>query len=869
MYPFELRPPLTAALREFCRNRSVSIFHVLLAGFAALLQRYSGISRVPIGIVTAGRNRPETVGLLGYFLNTVLVPADTSEDPSFDELVKRARQWTIEALDHDRVPFEYLVRELKTQRDSDRNPLFQALFSLEPPMPAVDPAWRLTQMDVDTGATKYDLYLEMDERADEVLARFHYSTDLFEPDTIERMGRHWTELLRRGIADPECKISQLPVLSSSEQDHSLRMAAGPQQTPPQMCIHEMFERQAELHPDATAVVSGNSRLSYRELNESANQLAAFLLERGLVPETLVGVRTERSLRMIVALLGILKAGGAYVPLDLRVPEERLAFLLSDVRPMFVITQDCVQRRDPQTNEVLLESDWKILEQYKTTNPERGIKPESLAYVIYTSGSTGAPKGVAIEHRSVVNLLCSMQREPGLNQDDILLAVTTLGFDIAALEIFLPLISGARVVLASSTDVVDPALLKDLFEQSHATFMQATPTTWRMLIAAGWEGNPALKILSGGEPLSPELAKALTSRGNSVWNVYGPTETTIWSSIYCVRDGDYDTIPIGRPVANTWIHIVDAHGNPVPLGVSGEIYIGGEGLARGYLNRPKLTAERFVSNWLAPEQSPRLYRTGDLGRFRNNGDIEYLGRVDSQIKLRGQRVELGEIESILVGHSAVREAVVAVEGEAEEQRLSAYLVLHAGANEMGAGELRRYVRSKLPEHMVPSSYWRIEQLPLLPSGKVNRGALAGSGGTVLAEGEEWVGSRTETEAELAKIWEELLKVQRVGVEQNFFELGGHSLLVLQMTARMRRVMEVEMPVRSVFENPTIAGLAREVEQGRALGLKARTPILQPHHRPAANSDEEAILSQLQKLPAEEARNILKSALEGKQSYGAQP
>jgi hypothetical protein len=332
----------------------------------------------------------------------------------------------------------------------------------------------------------------------------------------------------------------------------------------------------------------------------------------------------------------------------------------------------------------------------------------------------------------------------------------------------------------------------------------------------------------------------------VWNVYGPTETTIWSSVYCVRDGDYDAIPIGRPVANTWIHIVDAHGNPVPLGVSGEIYIGGEGLARGYLNRPKLTAERFVSNWLAPEQSPRLYRTGDLGRFRNNGDIEYLGRVDSQIKLRGQRVELGEIESILVGQSAGREAVV-----------------------VGAGEKRRYVRSNLPEHMVPSSYWRIEQLPLWPSGKVNRGALGKCGGMVLAEGEEWVGPRTETEAELAKIWEELLKVQRVGVEQNFFELGGHSLLVLQMTARMRRVMEVEMQVRSVFENPTIAGLAREVEQARALGLKARAPILQPHHRPAANSDEEAILSQLQKLPAEEARNILKSALEGKQSYGAQP
>jgi acyl-coenzyme A synthetase/AMP-(fatty) acid ligase/acyl carrier protein len=479
--------------------------------------------------------------------------------------------------------------------------------------------------------------------------------------------------------------------------------------------------------------------------------------------------------------------------------------------------------------------------------------------MYTSGSTGKPKGVPIEHGSIVNLLRSMQNEPGLNRDDVLLAVTTLSFDIAGLEIYLPLISGARLVIASSEDVVDGNRLRDLLNESRVTCVQATAATWRLLLAAGWQGSPDLKILCGGEALAPELAKELNVRANSVWNVYGPTETTIWSTVYRVTGREESTIPIGRPIANTSIYILDSHHNPVPVNIAGEIYIGGDGLARGYLNRPELTAERFVAHPLLPNQSPRLYRTGDLGRFRANGEIEYLGRVDNQVKLRGLRIELGEIESVLASHATLREAVVIVTGEAEQQRLSAYVVTD-GMAAPAAGELRRYLRTKLPEHMVPAGYWRVERLPLLPSGKINRAALPASLAIALREEAELVDPRNETETKLAEIWKELLQVEQAGIEQNFFELGGHSLLALQLTARIRRTFEVELPVRTVFEAPTIAALALELEKAQAAGLKARTPIF-PRRRPAVAADatQEALLNELRKLSVEEAREFIENAV----------
>jgi len=866
MYPFKLDNTLTRALREFCRSEGVSLFHALLASFAALLHRYSGEPCIPIGTVTAGRTPPETLSLLGYFLNTVVLPVELSGNPSFRTLVHRARNLTIDVLDHDRVPFEHLVRELRVPRDPGRNPLFQALFSLEPPLPQLDPAWRLTQMDVDTGTSKYDLFLELDERADEILARFHYSTDLFDALSIVRMTVHWQQVLEQALAQPWQRLSELAILAPDEREQILAQWNSTRCAYPQTCIHELFELQAELSPDAIAVVFEDSQLTYRELNERANQLAWYLLRKDIGPDAFVGLCIDRGLEMVIALLGILKAGGAYVPLDSRLPDERLGFMLADAQPRIVLSTQRLRREVFGKDTVILDTIWEEIARESQANPSHRSSPQNLIYALYTSGSTGKPKGVLIEHRSVVNLLTSMQRTPGLTCEDILLAVTTLSFDIAALEVYLPLISGARLVIAGEQDVVDGHRLRDLLAESGATVMQATPVTWHLLLEAGWQGSPNLKILCTGETLPPELAQDLLARGKSLWNLYGPTETTIWSSAYRVTGREQETIPIGRPGANTCIYILDAHLQPVPVNAAGEIYIGGEGLARGYLSRPDLTRERFITNQVAPDQSARIYRTGDLGRFRSNGEIEYLGRFDRQVKVRGVRIELGEIESLLASHAGIREAVVTVTGEAEQQKLSAYVVLNEGQAALSEGELRRYLRTKLPEHMVPSSYWKAVRLPRLPSGKVNRGAVAASGAVLLLDQAELRDPRSEVEAKLAEIWRELLGLQQVGMEQNFFELGGHSLLAMQVMARIRRIFAMELAVRSIFEAPTIAGLATEVEKAQAQGLKARTPILSRPLRGAnADANREALLSQLEKLPAEEARELLRTLLDGKQKY----
>jgi surfactin family lipopeptide synthetase A len=870
MYPFVLSSSLTGALKRLSGIEGVTLFQTLLAGFAALLCRYSGQDDIPIGTVTAGRDRPELNALLGYFLNVVVLRADVSANPTFRQLLKRMRNVTLQALEHDCVPWGRLIQELAPPRDRSRNPFFQVMFSLEPPMPDVDSNWRLTQMDVDTGATKYDLYLELDERREGVLARFHYSTDMFDAATIARMANHWMKLLEAAASNPEFRISQLPLLSENEKRQLLvewneTQTEFPRNEPDrrdQLCVHQLFEAQAARVPDAMAVVAGSRQLTYGELNQRANQLAWYLRKRGAGPEVRVGLSVERGLGMVIALLGVLKAGAAYVPLDPRVPNDRLSFMLSDAQPRLVLTEEKLKRDVFGRDAILLDSDWKVIAQENKENPDQELSPQTLAYVMYTSGSTGKPKGVAVEHGSVVNLLRSMQREPGMRREDVLLAVTTLSFDIAGLEIYLPLISGARLVIASSEDVVDGNRLGDRLRENRITFMQATPATWRLLLEAGWQGSPDLKILCGGEALPPELAKELTARASSVWNVYGPTETTIWSTAYRVRGVEEATIPIGRPIANTSIYILDSDHNPVPINVTGEIYIGGDGVARGYLNRPELTAERFVANPLAPEQGSKLYRTGDLGRYRANGDIEYVGRVDSQVKLRGMRLELGEIEAVLSSHPDVREAVVIVSGEGERQKLSAYVVAGNRKAAPSADELRRYLRLKLPEHMVPASYWGVDRLPLLPSGKIHRGALPGLPAVALREEAKFVEPRNEREKKLVEIWKELLRVQQVGIEQNFFELGGHSLLALQMMARIRRGFEVELPVRAVFEAPTIAALAVELEKALATGLKARKPIFQPRHQAAEDATEDVLLMALRKLSVEEARKLIENAAERK-------
>ena len=866
MYPFKLNQSLTAKLRAFCRTEDVSLFHVLFAAFAALLYRYSGEEVIPIGSITAGRDRPGTEGLLGYFLNTVVFPSDVSGNPSFRTLVHRFRNLTLDVLEHDGLPFEHLVKELKVRRNPGRNPLFQAMFSLDPPLPEIDPAWRLTQMDVDTGASKYDLYLELGDRSAEVLARFLYSTDLFSSAMIAAMANHWQRLLEGAIDSPGQSLSELPVLAPDETNQILTEWNRTDCSYPQACIHELFELQVDRAGDAIAVECEGSQLSYRELNERANQLAWYLRQMGVGPDVPVGICMDRGWEMVVGLLGILKAGGAYVPLDSRLPQGRLTFMLSDVNPSVVLTQQRWQDKFPRARKVLIDTDRDRIARQSKTNPGKGADPRTLAYVMYTSGSTGRPKGVPIEHRSVVNFLCSMQREPGLSREDVLLAVTTLSFDIAGLEIYLPLISGARLVLAGLETAVDGTRLLELLLDSKATVMQATPVTWRLLMEAGWQGSGDLKILCGGEALPPELAVELVKRSGSVWNMYGPTETTIWSSLRRVTGQEENGIPIGRPIANTQIYILDSHLNPVPANIVGEIYIGGDGVARGYLNRAELTAERFVANPLAPSQSARLYKTGDLGRFRADGNIEYLGRVDDQVKIRGFRIELGEIEAALVGHSGVREAVVAAREDATgEKRLVAY---YTAADPNGppieAAELRSHLSSQLPDYMVPAAYVRMYRMPLTANGKLDSKALPMPEADAHAV-RGYEAPKGEIERRLVEIWADVLKVDRVGRQDNFFELGGHSLLAMQVMARIRHIFDLELPVRRMFEEPTVAALAEEVQRAQALGLKGRSLVARRRASsvpPAAS--REALLSQLDKLSPDEAQTLLKSVLDEKHS-----
>ncbi|HET7891393.1 MAG TPA: amino acid adenylation domain-containing protein [Candidatus Sulfotelmatobacter sp.] len=832
-----------AKLKTLAQKESATLFMVTMAAFQAMLWRYTQQESILVGTPIAARNHVEIEELVGLFVNTLIFRTDFTSDLSFRELIRRVRAYSLEAYMHQDVPFEKLVEELVPQRALDRPPLFQVMFIFQniPKQIFEISGLTITEMNFETGIAKFDLSAEVWEDR-EFHCQFEYNTDLFEHSTIERMLGHFERLVLGAIENPDVPFAQLPMMNPQEHEQIVvewNGTATELSRDQQPCVHELFELQAERSPDAIAVVARGTELTYRELDERANRLARYLTKRGVGPEVLVGLSLARDTDMVVALLGILKAGGAYVPLDPRVPDDRISFMMADAQPRIVITERSLQRPVFGPDQILLDSDWSLIAQESKERLENRSGPRTLAYVMYTSGSTGKPKGVPIEHGSVANLLRSMQREPGLTSDDALLAVTTLSFDIAGLEMYLPLISGARLVIASSEDVVDGNRLRNLLSEKAITFMQATPATWRLLLGAGWQGSPNLKILCGGEALPPELAKELTARAASVWNVYGPTETTIWSTVYRVTGREESAIPIGRPIDNTSIYILDSNLNPVPVNITGEIYIGGDGLARGYLNRPELTAERFVRHPWLEDKSAKLYRTGDLGRFRANGNIDYLGRVDNQVKLRGLRIELGEIESVLASHANIQEAVVIVAGEGEQRRLSAYVVVGDAQSAPSAGELRRYLRTKLPEHMVPGGYWRVERMPLLPNGKVNRGALASSLAIGLREEAEPVDPRNDAEQKLAEIWKELLQVEQVGIEQNFFELGGHSLLALQVTARIRRTFGLELPVKNVFETPTIAALALEVEKGRGTGLKSRTRIpRRGHHAVSGAAKREA-------------------------------
>jgi amino acid adenylation domain-containing protein len=815
---FVLSSALSDELRTLSQGEGATLFMTLLAAFQTLLYRYTGQHQILTGSPVAGRNWSETEDLIGCFLNLLVLRTELSGDLTFRQLLSQVRETTLGAMAHQDLPFEKLVEELQLERDLSRNPLFQVMFALQN-VPRPEPRLADLQMSierVESGTAKVDLYLSIED-AEQLKGTLEYNTDLFDAATVRRMVGNFKNLLQDIAADANRRLFELKLLDEAEQNQQVVLWNDTRTDyPREMSLMQLFELQAALTPDRIAVVFEGEQLTYSQLNRRANQLAHYLQRLGVALEQRVGICVQPCIEMLVGLLGVLKAGGAYVPLDPAYPQERLRFMSDDARICVLLTQESLLGRLPDSEAKVVFLDHDQISAEIEENLACATASENVAYVIYTSGSTGRPKGVQIPHGAVVNFLSSMAKEPGLRQDDVLLAVTSISFDIAALEIFLPLVVGARLEIASREVTSDGVQLLELLATSGATVMQATPATWRMMLESGWRSARGLKVLCGGEALPADLARQLIEAEAVLWNMYGPTETTIWSAVNKVekRDGP---ISIGRPIANTFLYLLDEFQQVVPVGVAGELFIGGDGLARGYLGRAALTAENFIPNPFAAGGA-RMYRTGDQARYLPNGDVECLGRIDQQVKVRGYRIEVGEIEVVLSEHEGVKEAVVTAPESADgEKRLVAYVVAedegHAGFK---TSELQQYLRSRLPSYMVPSVFVMIAAMPLTPNGKVDRRALPQPEQARPSLGGEYVAARTAAEEVLAGIWSVVLRVEQVGARDNFFELGGHSLLATQVMSRVREAFGVEVAVRALFEHPTVEGLARAIEEALQAG-----------------------------------------------------
>ncbi len=819
-------------VRELSRRTGVTPFMTLLAAYVVLLHRYSRQEDVVVGVPVANRGQSQVEPLIGYFVNTLAIRNDVSGNPSFTELLGRVRRSALDAFAHQDVPFERLVEELSPERDLSRSPVFQVSFVFQNiPVPEFDVAGlRFELLEVASSTARFDLELQVFERDEELGGWFEYNTELFDAATVDRMGGHLKVLLDNLLADPEQAVLDVPLMTEAEEraQHQEREDTRAE-WPDEALTHQRVARQAALRPDTEAVYCQGETLTYARLDAAANQLARRLKRLGVGRDVMVGVCLERSLDMVVAVLAVLKAGGAYVPVDPKLPEDRMAFMIEDAGLPVVITQSSVAPNLPESPATALCVD-ELREEIAAESAEaldEPVAPEDLAYVIYTSGSTGRPKGVQLPHRALRNLFRAMKQWPGIDADDSLLAVTTLSFDIATLELLLPLVEGARVVLATREVATDGKLLADEMAATGATMMQATPSTWRMLLDAGWPGRPGLRGLICGEALPPDLARRLLAKGVDLWNMYGPSETTIYSLGTRITD---DTITIGRPIANTEVHILDPEGRPVPPGVPGELCIGGAGLARGYLDRPELTAKQFITNPFESDLADRLYRTGDLVRRRVDGTVDYLGRLDHQVKLRGYRIELGEIESVLMWQEYIRDSVVVVrEDQPGDRRLIAYAVPdpEAGTTDDLRRRLRAALSDKLPDYMVPSAFVFLDALPRTPSGKTDRGALpAPEPGRGTRAATAYVAPRDAEEKTLCELFAQVLNVPRVGIDDSFFALGGHSLLATRLTARIRATLGTEVPVRALFERQTVAGLAELLRQGGGVERPALTPQTRP-------------------------------------------
>lgn len=815
----ELPKSLTDSLTELSQRENCTLFMTLLTGFQALAARYTGQEDIIVGTPIANRNRAEIENLIGVFVNTLALRTKLDGNPTFRQAMGRVRETALAAYAHQDLPFEKLVEELQPARSQSYNPIFQAMFILQNTSRPINDmtGLKLSPFEIDSGVAKFDLTISLEETSSGVSGWIEYATDLFERDTVARLIQNYRTLLESAVTNPDQTIATLTLLDKAQQHELLTEWNQTEMTiPADKILPKLFEEQAQRQPDAIAIRFQEKKLTYAELNQRANRLAHYLKEQNVGPETLVGICVERSIEMVVALLAIHKAGGAYVPLDPNYPAERLAFILDDAQPPILLTQQSLLGRLPRTvhsampQVICLDPELDVSANRSTENLPCCATQQNLAYVLYTSGSTGKPKGVQIPHCALLNFLLSMEKEPGFSATDILLAVTTLSFDIAGLELWLPLSVGGQVVITPAETMRDGRQLAQLMDECKATVMQATPATWRMLLQSGWQGNLRLKILCGGEGWGSDLSQALLPKCASLWNMYGPTETTIWSAVSRVRENE--TPMIGGPIVNTQLYILDRHLQPVPEGAAGELHIGGDGLARGYLHRAELTQEKFLTNPFIMRNGERIYKTGDLVRYRGRGRIEFLGRLDHQVKIRGFRIELGEIEAVLLSHSNIREAVVvARDGVAGgEKRLVAYIVTCQSTPPTTA-ELKTLVASRLPEYMVPSAFVTLDALPLTPNGKVDRKALPAPDQNRPELASNFVAPGTPMENTIAEVWARALKLEKVGTQDNFFDLGGHSLLLAQVHARLCEALKTDLSIVKLFQYPTISALAAHLTQ----------------------------------------------------------
>lgn len=802
-------------LKHVGRQHDATFFMVLLAAFQVVLHRWAGQDDVVVGTPVANRSRPELEGIVGCFVNNLALRGRLGGNPTFAEVLAATKQTVLGAFDHAEVPFDLIVDAVRHDRAAAQTPLFQILLTLHSFDTTIAAPQGLRYehgAPIDLGTTRFDIALEMAEVEGTFTAMYEYSTDLFDPETITRLHVHFGRVLRTVVENPTTRIEDLPLLDAADErmllDQWNATSIAHDRT---RCVHQLLESSARISPDATAVVAGESSLTYRELDQRANQVAHLLVRRGVPPGSLVAVCVDRTLDMPIAIAAVLKSGAAYVPLDPTHPAERLRDTLDDAAVACVITTSRFASllADVDAPVVSLDQVGAELSAMPTTPVSVNVAPDDRAYVIYTSGSTGRPKGVEVEHRNVVAFLEAMRREPGFTSNDTLLAVTTLSFDIAGLEFWLPLSVGGKVVIASRAEVLDGERLIAMIARHAVTVMQATPATWRLLLDAGWAGNRKLKVLCGGEALPRDLAADLVPRVGELWNMYGPTETTIWSTVSHVDDAAAP-ITIGRPIANTRIYILEASGQPAPIGVAGELCIGGEGVARGYHDRPELTAEKFVTITLPGGRSERVYRTGDLARYRADGRIDFLGRRDQQVKVRGYRIELGEIEAVLATHPGITESVTAVREIAPgDHRIVAYVVLAAGSS-FDTDAVRATLRERLPEYMIPSIFTTLAALPLTPNGKIDRKVLPAphvADRPAAPSVSELM--MTPVQRRVAAVWRDVLRTDRVGLHDNFFDIGGHSLLLVRLHADLKREFGAGIELVELFQWTTVAAQANRL------------------------------------------------------------